>query len=381
MRNFLKKLPMMNNKKIISRLVLTILLVVTGFAVSSCAVRNQYEFASGSTKPKNVILLIGDGMGISQVSGAMTISGNALNMTTTRHIGFATTQSYDNYITDSAASGTAISSGKKTRNGMIGKGPDSTDVKLITEELRDKKKMAYGVVSTSAVTHATPASFVAHNISRNDYEGIALDYVRNQPEVFIGGGKDNFVQRRDQRDLVKVLENDGYEVVYTMKDLKQVNSDKVAGLLSEGHMSRYSDGRDYALAEATNVAIEVLVKNPNGFFLMVEGSQIDWGGHANDPQYILEETFDFDLAVGVALQFAKLAKNTLVIVTADHETGGMALPGGNLEDKSVKASFATRGHTGVIVPVFAFGPGAENFTGFFDNTDYSRKIKEVLGVR
>lgn len=381
MRNFLKKLPMMTNKKIISRLLLTILLVVTGFAVSSCAVKNKFEFASGATKPKNVILMIGDGMGMSQVSGAMTISGNSLKMTTTRHIGFATTQSYDNYVTDSAASGTAISSGEKTRNGMIGKGPDSTDVKHITEELREKMNMAYGVVSTSAVTHATPASFVAHNISRNDYEGIALDYVRKQPEVFIGGGKDNFVKRRDQRDLVKVLQDDGYEVVYTMDDLQKVQSDKVAGLLAEGHMSRYSDGRDYALAEATNVAIEVLMRNPNGFFLMVEGSQIDWGGHANDPQYVLEETFDFDLAVGVALQFASLNKNTLVIVTADHETGGMALPGGNLEDNSVQASFATQGHTGVVVPVFAFGPGAENFTGFFDNTDYSRKIKEVLRVR
>jgi alkaline phosphatase len=373
---------MMTDKKIITRLGLTIFLIVTGFAVSSCATGNRYvSESSAETGPKNVILLIGDGMGVTQVSGAMTISGNKLKMTTTRHIGFATTQSYDNYVTDSAASGTAISSGHKTRNGMIGKGPDSTDVKLITEELRAKKNMAYGVVSTSAVTHATPASFVAHNISRNDYEGIALDYVRNQPDVFIGGGKSNFVNRRDQRDLVKVLENDGYEVVYTMHDLRNVKSNKVAGLLAEGHMSRYSDGRDYALAEATNVAIEVLLRNPNGFFLMVEGSQIDWGGHANDAQYMMEEVFDFDLAVGVALQFASINKNTLVIVTADHETSGMALLGGNKEDNSIKASFATQGHTGVIVPVFAFGPGAENFTGFYDNTDYNKKIKEVLHVR
>jgi len=114
---------------------------------------------------------------------------------------------------------------------------------------------------------------------------------------------------------------------------------------------------------------------------MVEGSQIDWGGHDNNPQYVIEETYDFDLAVGVALQFAARDKNTLIIVTADHETGGMALTGGNLEDRSVLASFSTNGHTGVVVPVFSFGPGAENFTGFFDNTEYYVKIKETLRVR
>ncbi len=368
-------------KIILTRLKLTVLLLVIGFAVSSFKAEYGDDPQFSGPRVKNVILLIGDGMGIAQVSGAMTISGYNLNMTTTKHIGFANTQSYDNYVTDSAASGTAISSGKKTRNGMLGMGPDSTDVELITELLREKKGMSYGVVSTSAVTHATPASFVAHNVNRNDYEGIALDFVRNQPEVFIGGGKSHFNKRRDKRNLIKVLENDGYEVVYTLKDLMQVTEDKVAGLLADVHMPRYSDGRSNMLPEATNIAIKLLNRNENGFFLMVEGSQIDWGGHDNDPQYIIEEVYDFDLAVAVALQFAATDENTLVIVTADHETGGMALPGGNLEDRSVIASFSTNGHTGVVVPVFAFGAGAENFTGFFENTDFFDKIKQALRVR
>ncbi|MDT8401570.1 MAG: alkaline phosphatase [Bacteroidales bacterium] len=371
----------MKNTIINTRLGLTVLLLVTGFVISSCSAGQFNKTISTEGRAKNVILLIGDGMGITQVSGAMTVSGDKLNMTTTKHIGFAKTQSYDNYVTDSAAGGTAIASGKKTRNGMLGMSPDSTNVEPITEFLRRKEKMSYGMVSTSAVTHATPASFVAHNIDRNNYEDIALDYVRNQPDVFIGGGKSHFINRRDQRDLVKVLENDGYEVVFNMEDLKQVKGDKVAGLLADVHMPRYSDGRDYMLAEATSVAIEVLSRNENGFFLMVEGSQIDWGGHDNDPRYALEETYDFDLAVGVALQFAAQDENTLVIVTADHETGGMALPGGDLEDRSVIADFTTNGHTGVVVPVFSFGPGAENFTGFFDNTEYYGKIKEALRAR
>ena len=365
-----------------TRLGITVLLLVIGFFVSSYSVVCDDNKPKGPEgRAKNVILMIGDGMGITQVSGTMTVSGNKLNMTTTKNIGFARTQSYDNYVTDSAAGGTAIASGKKTRNGMIGMGPDSINVEPITELLRRKKKMSYGLVSTSAVTHATPASFVAHNINRNDYEGIALDFVRYQPDVFIGGGKSNFVKRRDQRNLVKVLENDGYEVVFTMEDLRKVKTEKVAGLLADGHLPRYSEGRDYMLAEATNAALGILSRNDNAVFLMVEGSQIDWGGHDNNPQYVIEETYDFDLAVGVALQFAARDKNTLIIVTADHETGGMALTGGNLEDRSVLASFSTNGHTGVVVPVFSFGPGAENFTGFFDNTEYYVKIKETLRVR
>ncbi|MDZ7739039.1 MAG: alkaline phosphatase [Bacteroidales bacterium] len=190
--------------------VLSVLLLVFTFFLSSFSFPDEEKKNSKEQDVKNIILLIGDGMGVTQVSGAITLSGDKLNMTRSRHIGFLKTHSYDNYNTDSAAGGTALSSGKKTKNGMIGMSPDSNRVQLITEIARRKNKMSYGVVSTSSVTHATPASFVAHNISRHDYEGIALDFVRNKPDVFIGGGKDNFTKRRDQRDLVKVLENDGY---------------------------------------------------------------------------------------------------------------------------------------------------------------------------
>lgn len=320
---------------------------------SSCTIADEQYKSHTRQETKNIILLIGDGMGVTQVSGAITISGNNLNMTKSRHIGFIKTHSFDDYNTDSAAGGTALSSGKKTKNGMIGMLPDSSRVELITELARRKKNMSYGVVSTSAVTHATPASFVAHNINRNDYESIALDFVRNKPDVFIGGGRNHFTDRYDQRDLVRVLENDGYQLVYDMDELAVADGDRLAAFLAENHMPALSEGREDMLSEATKKAIELLNRNRRGFFLMVEGSQIDWGGHANDPSYVLDETLDFDKAVGVALQFVAEDPNTLVIVTADHETGGMVIKDGSLEEKSLTVNFGVSGHTGVLVPVFA----------------------------
>lgn len=367
--------------KILIRKKITVLILVLAVFLTSFGVTTDNQKDSNEPEVKNIILLIGDGMGIAQVSGAMTISGDNLNMTKSKYIGLIKTHSADDYNTDSAAGGTAFSSGTKTKNGMIGMSPDGRRVKLITEIIRKKKNMSYGIVSTSSVTHATPASFVAHNISRNDYEGIALDYVRNRPDVFIGGGKDNFTRRRDQRDLVSVLENYDYQVVFDMDELMDADGERVAALLADGHLPPFAEQRGDMLAQATAKAIELLSRNRRGFFLMVEGSQIDWGGHDNDTQYVLEETLDFDKAVGAALQFAAGDPNTLVLVTSDHETGGMIIKGGHLEEKSVKADFGVTGHTGVLVPVFAFGAGAGNFTGVYENTGLFDRMTEVLNLR
>ncbi|MFO7755064.1 MAG: alkaline phosphatase [Bacteroidales bacterium] len=371
----------MNNFYVLNRKKVTALLLFIAVFLSSYAFIDENKKTNKPQEVKNIILLIGDGMGVTQVSGAMTISGDKLNMTNSRHIGLIKTHSFDDYNTDSAAGGTAISSGKKTKNGMIGMSADSNRVKLITEIIRRKKEMSYGVVSTSSVTHATPASFVAHNISRNDYEGIALDFVRNKPDVFIGGGKDNFIKRRDQRDLIRVLENDGYQVVFNMDDLIEADAERVAGLMADGHMPALAENRGDMLSKATGKSIELLNRNRKGFFLMVEGSQIDWGGHANDTQYVLEEMIDFDKAVGVALQFAASDPNTLVLVTSDHETGGMVIQDGELKEKSVSADFGVSGHTGVLVPVFAFGAGADMFTGVYENTGLFDKMIEALKLR
>lgn len=352
------------------------LVLLTGLIlVNSC---QQPEKVTEPATPKNIIILIGDGMGVSQIYAGMTVNHGTLALEQFKHIGFVKTYSSDSYITDSAASGTALSSGKKTRNGMIGMDPDSVALKSVLE-IAEENGLASGLISTSAITHATPASFISHQANRNMYEEIAADFLKTDIDLFIGGGRDHFIKRKDGRDLTKDLEDNGYEVLFGMDKIKEVTEGKLAGFTADGHNPRYSEGRGDMLPDATSVALEILKKNEKGFFLMVEGSQIDWGGHANSTDYIVEEVIDFDNAVAEALEFAKADGNTLVVVTADHETGGMGLNGGNFEEGTVEVGYTTKGHTGVMVPVFAYGPGAEKLTGFFENTDFFYKFIDLYG--
>ncbi len=330
--------------------------------------------------PKNVIFLIGDGMGLAQTHAGMVKSKKPLALESLKHIGLVRTYSANNFTTDSGAGGTALATGVKTKNGMIGMNPDSVAVESILHQ-SEKNNLATGIVSACAVTHATPASFVAHQINRNMYEAIAADFLKTDIDVFIGGGKQHFVNRTsDDRNLVSELKSKNYKVVDSMSELKQLNGGKVAGLLYEEHPPAMPERGNF-LPEATNVAIQLLSKNRKGFFLMVEGSQIDWAGHANDAERIANEVIDFDKAVQEALDFAKEDGNTLVVITADHETGGMTLPGGNIQNHEYKAMFSTKGHSGVLVPVYAFGPGAEEFTGFMENTIFKGKFAELLRLK
>ncbi len=331
-----------------------------------------------ATKPTNVILMIGDGMGVSQVYAGMTANGGKLFLNNFKHIGFQTTYSDDNYITDSAASGTAMASGVKTYNAAIGVDKHKNPVKTILEKAVEKKK-GTGLVSTSSITHATPAVFIAHQPHRNMYEEIAADFLKTDIDVFIGGGYDHFTKRKDGRNLVHELEKKGYTVLTDMQKIKDFKSGKLAGLTAPEHNERVPIRKDM-LQTATQTALNLLSQKKNGFFLMVEGSQIDWGGHANDITYIVEEMLDFDKTIGLVLEFAAKNKNTLVIVTADHETGGLALNKGNLKNGSMQAGFTTTSHTGVMVPIFAFGPGAEQFIGIMDNTDIPKKIEKLMGL-
>lgn len=328
--------------------------------------------------PKNIILLIGDGMGVSQIYAGMTANHGRLAMEQFRHIGFIKTYSSDNYVTDSGAAGTAISSGKKTKNKMIGMDPDTIALISILE-IAEEHGLASGLVSTSAITHPTPASFIAHQPNRYLYEEIAADFLKTDIDVFIGGGRDHFMKREDGRDLTKELEEKGYNVLFDMDKISRITGGKLAGLTADVDNPRYSEGRGDMLPDATVTAIKILNNNKKGFFLMVEGSQIDWGGHDNDIEYIVEEVIDFDNAVAKALEFAQNDGNTLVVVTADHECGGLGLNGGNFENGTVEGGFTTGGHTGVMVPVFAYGPGAKEFTGIYENTALFDKFLQAYG--
>jgi len=327
---------------------------------------------------KNIILMIGDGMGVSQIYAGMTANHGHLNIERMTNIGFAKTYSASDYITDSGASGTAMATGNKTYNKAIGVNNDTIPVKSILEHAEDHRKST-GLVATSSITHATPASFIAHQSNRHDYEEIATDFLKTDIEVFIGGGLKHFTKRKDKQDLTQKLEENGYEVILKLEDLHNSNSSKIAGLLYDNHPPKYSKGRNDMLQISTEKTIETLNKNNTGFFLMVEGSQIDWGGHDNDTEYVVDELIDFDKTVGLVLDFAEKDGNTLVIVTADHETGGMGLNEGDISKGKVKAGYTTGGHTGVMVPVFAYGPGSDKFRGIYENTNLFFKMMETFG--
>ncbi len=323
--------------------------------------------------PDNIILLIGDGMGVAQVFAGITANKGELNIVNMKNIGFSKTQSVDKYITDSAAGGTALACGVKTNNGAIGVDVNNNSVKSILE-IAEQEGKATGLVATSAITHATPASFIAHQPSRNMYEEIAADFINSGIDLFIGGGSDFFTDRKDKRNLLDELKKDGYSLYSHLDSVPANITTKLGVLTAPKHIAAMPE-RGNMLPEATEKAIQVLdASSKKGFFLMVEGSQIDWGGHANDITFITREMLDFDMAIGIALEYAATHKNTLVIVTADHETGGLSNSGGDISTGTVEGGFNTGGHSGIMVPVFAFGPGADLFNGIYENTEIFDKM-------
>ncbi|MDR1729637.1 MAG: alkaline phosphatase [Prevotellaceae bacterium] len=325
--------------------------------------------------PKNIIFMIGDGMGLAQLYAAMTANGGQLNIEQCTYTGFSKTYSANHYITDSAAGGTALACGVKTKNGMIGMSPDTVAVPSLVVFAAEKKKST-GVVAVCSVTHATPASFVAHQDNRNKDEAIASDFLKSPIDVFIGGGLKFFQDRSDKCDLTKELKKKGYLVALNMEEVKKAESGKLAGLLAYEHPETALE-RGNMLKEASLTAINLLNQNKNGFFLMIEGSQIDWAGHDNSESRTISETLDFDATIGAVLDFAKNDGNTLVVITADHETGGLTIMNGDLKKRDVELKFNKTDHTGLMVPVYAYGPGAEKFTGIQENIEIPMKMKKM----
>ncbi len=337
----------------------------------------NYDAIEFAKKPRSIILLIGDGMGVSQVFAGFTANGGVLNLSNMPYSGFSATQSSDNYVTDSGAGGTALSTGVRTYNGAIGVDGDKNPIPTILE-IAQKHGKATGLISTSAITHATPAAFIAHQPERSMYEEIAADFLKTDIDLFIGGGKSFFEEREDGRNLIKELQDKGYHVFYSLEEAAHVNSGPLAVLAADKHCAPYPE-RGELLPQATEKAVNILNQNPKGFFMMIEGSQIDWGGHENNTAFVVQEMLDFDRAIGKALEFAARDKETLVIVTADHETGGMSITGGSMENKEVTGKYTTGSHSAVFVPVFSFGPGAEQFSGIMKNTDVFHKMHDLFG--
>jgi len=344
------------------------------------------------TEVKNVILMVGDGMGLSQLSSIYYFNdGKEPNFSRFKNIGLMNTSSAKQKITDSAAGATAFATGQKSYNGAISVDTLEKDLETIIEVIQGKGVKS-GLVATSSITHATPACFYSHAVSRSMAEDIAKDLVKSGVDFFAGGGLKFFNKRTDGIDMYRELIKKGFELDTTLLNpLKKLNKQKRYGyLMAENGLKSKLEGRDDFLLDATELALSYLQDSEEGFFLMVEGSQIDWEGHAHNGKGIIEEVKDFDKAVGVALDFAEVDGETLVIVTADHETGGFALAptakDSSWQYNDIHPTFykgaddpamSYAAHTTTLIPVLAYGPGSDLFQGFYQNNDIFHKIMKA----
>ncbi len=338
----------------------------------------KQTFVSKS-KPQNVIFLIGDGMGLSHITAAAIVKKSPLTIEKFRHIGLVKTFS-TKLITDSAASATAMATGHKTYNGAISMDVHQKKLKTIME-LAEDNNWRTGVVTTATVTHATPASFYGHQPGRSRVNRkLAAEFMTKDIEVLMGGGWNYFKDGPDGRDLIDEAREKGYFVTDDIHKTGEYLPERMICLIAPMLPPGLDERGDF-LPLASQKAIDILYRKKSNFFLMIEGAQIDWGGHENDSDYVIEEMLDFDDAVSKALDFAVKDGNTLVVVTADHETGGYSINDGNLKEGEVECKFTTDYHTATMVPVFAFGPGAESFSGVMDNTEIFFKLKYLMNVK
>ncbi|UOR03655.1 alkaline phosphatase [Hymenobacter aerilatus] len=333
---------------------------------------------AGPRKPiKNVILMIGDGMGPAQVTGGLLANRGRLFMQQAQATGFSITQNQYGKITDSAASATAMATGHKTYNSAIGMDSLGHQFRSIMWDAREHGKST-GLVVACELTDATPACFAVTHPTRNDQEAIALKYLAAPIDFMYAGGLRYFTQRQDHADLLLQWRQKGYQVVTKASEVASITGPKAVALLAESGPPAVAERTSAYINQGVDKALEVLSKNKNGFFLMIEGSQIDDAGHFNNTTQNVQEVLDFDQQIGKAFRFAAANGETLVIVTADHETGGYSILGGSAPTGKVAANFATNKHSAVMVPVFAYGVGSELFTGMYENTDIYYRIKKAL---
>lgn len=327
-------------------------------------------------EPRNIVFLIGDGMGFEEVRAARLYSvgvSGTLFFETFPYKSQVTTFSANNNVTDSAAAATAIATGRKVDNGVISVDSNGQALETILEHCKDNGKST-GLISTTYITHATPAAFGAHTANRNSYGVIAGDYLElTRPNILLGGGGNGMTPVSAQAA--------GYTVVTDYNAMlapETVQSTMVSGQFGESHLPYeydYEIGADLGydsyphLSEMTEFALAVLNHDPDGFFLMVEGGRIDHAGHENNIARNIYETLEFNNAVQIVYDWAQLHPDTLILVTADHETGGLEVTGDNGQGSFPTVFWRTTGHTGVSVPIYAWGVNAEMVSGTLDNTD------------
>ena len=330
----------------------------------------SFKIDGKETKVKNIILLIGDGMGLGATASAFYANGGELTMTNLQTLGYVLTQSADNFTTDSAASGTAYATGHKTNNGYLGVGPDGQKLTNIPEIL-EPLGYACGVVSSDDLNGATPAAFFAHQSARGATEAIWAD-LPDSKLSFASAGTISAFEKQSLKTQEAI--KDKFTVVYRPDDAKVAGSKRLIYLPPSVHLDRGP-----YLPETTQMAIDYLSeRSKKGFFLMVEGARIDKEEHSNKLAETVAETLDFDKAIEVAVKFAEKDGHTLVIISADHETGAVVVRKGDMEDHFVQSSFASTGHSPMMVPLYAYGPHSRDFVGYQQNSDVANKIIEIL---
>lgn len=329
-------------------------------------------------KVKNVILMIGDGMSLMHIYSAWTANRGHLWLENAQYTGLSKTYCTNKLITDSGAGGTALATGHKTKYHAVGVDPDGKPLESLCT-LAKKKGLATGIAVTCRLWDATPADFLCHNIDRDQEQEITADYANVDVDYVFGGGAKFFEHRDDGRNIFNELQQKGYHISRSWNDLQQWNGGKVFAVPYDVD-TPLPDERGDLLARASMKGIELMNRNKKGFFMMVEGSQLDDYGHFNQLDMLMKETHDFDRTIGRIMQWAAQDGETLVVVTADHETGGLTLLGGDLAQGKIECNFSTKSHSGVMVPVYAFGPGSENFSGFMENSDIFWKIKKLMNL-
>lgn len=327
-------------------------------------------------KVKNVILMIGDGMSLAHMYTAWTANRGQLWLENAQYTGLSKTWCTNRLVCDSGSGGTALATGQKTCYHAVGTDPQGNPLTTLCDLAKAKGKSA-GIAVTCRLWDATPCDFSCHNLDRDKEKELIGDYPTSGLDYAFGGGAKYFTNRADGRDIFKELEANGYHVSRTWDDLAAWKSGKVFAVPYDVD-TPLPDERGDLLARASLKGIELLNQNRNGFFMMVEGSQLDDYGHFNQLDLLMKETLDFDQTIGKMMKWAAQDGETLVVVTADHETGGLTLVDGNKDEGKVTCCFSTKSHSGVMVPVYAFGPGSEQFSGIMENTDIFKKIKALM---
>jgi len=341
------------------------------------ATPNPYEITCVEMPPvtnevRNVIVMIGDGMGLEQVSCAWVLNHGKLNLDNFPYVGLSRTYCTNELITDSGAGGTALAAGVKTGYSHVGTAADSTDVFSILVKAQQLGKKT-GVSVTCHFADATPCDYCCHNEFRYNQEDLIADYVDCGVDYLTGGGLDWFtVNRTDGRDITREMAAAGYTVALTEEELMAAEL-PVIGLLAPDNLPVAMERGDLF---RHNVArgLDLLSREggENGFVMMIEGSCIDDWLHENQLDKAMEELLDFDRTIGDVLQWAAADGHTLVVVTADHNTGAITLQDGNLEEGQIGVHFGSSSHNGIAVPVYAWGPGADQFTGIRENADWGQ---------